>query len=355
MRVVATTLTGNNESIIADALRSVVDWVDVCLVIDTGVTDRSLQVAREIAGDKYAERTLAWSNDFSSARNFALDAARELGGTWAVTVDTDERLQLEKASDGRPLIDVRAELARAQEGVLYVADERKNYVKERFFRLPMSERWSGPTHEAFAAYKVGFRTLTGITFSELGKPAEAYSRKFQRDVEVLRRHIETHPKDPRWHFYLGESHRNLRENEQAIAAYDACAALRGWDEESAWACFRAAECLCALERYEEALDRLCAGHARHAGFAELTWLAGFVCYKLGRDVQAIYWAQLATVHGLFRGDGASIARIGFRDPVGLWEGPYDVLRWAHKRLGNAAAAAAAEQLWVEAKVARERA
>jgi len=355
MRIVATTLTGNNESVIVDALRSVVDWVDVCLVIDTGVSDGSLQRAREIAGSKYAERKLAWSDDFSAARNFALDAALELGGTWAVTLDTDERLQLEMASDGTSLIDVRAELARATEGVLYVADGGKNYVKERFFRLPMSERWSGPTHEAFAAYKVGFRTLRGMTFSELAKSPEAYARKFRHDVEVLHRHIEAHPKDPRWHFYLGESHRNLRENEQAVAAYDACAALRGWDEESAWACFRAAECLCALERYEAALDRLCAGHARHAGMAELTWLAGFVCYKLGRDVQAIYWAQLAIVHGLFRGDGASIPRIGFRDPAGLWEGPYDVLRWAEKRRGNASAAAIAERLWAEAKAARERA
>jgi len=247
------------------------------------------------------------------------------------------------------------ELARATEGVLYVADQRKHYVKERFFRLPMSERWSGPTHEAFAAYKVGFRTLAGLTFNELAKDPEAYARKFRKDVEILRAHSQAHPKDPRWHFYLGESLRNLRENEQAVLAYDACAALRGWDEESAWACFRAAECLCALERYEDALDRLCAGHARHVGIAELSWLAGFVCYKLERDAQAVYWAKLAIVHGLFRGDGATIPRIGFRDPVGLWEGPYDVLRWAEKRRGNASASAEAERLWQEAKAARERA
>src|SRR6188768_531793 len=99
MRIVTTTLTGNSESIIADALRSVVDWVDVCLVIDTGVSDGSLRRAREIAGSKYAQRTFTWSDDFAAARNFALDAARDLGGTWAVTLDTDERLELETSSD----------------------------------------------------------------------------------------------------------------------------------------------------------------------------------------------------------------------------------------------------------------
>ena len=346
MRIVSTTLTGNNESIIEDALRSVVDWVDACLVVDTGATDESLQRARAIAGDKLVVRRLEWRNDFAAARNFCLDAASELGFDWAVTLDTDERLHL-------GALQVRSELERATEGVLYVGDAGHHYVKERFFRLPARERWSGPTHEAFAAYKVGCRTLDGITFSELAKSAEDYQRKFRRDAQALASHTAANPGDPRWHFYLGESHRNLREHEQAVAAYDRCAALKGWDEESAWACYRAAECLCALERYEDALNRLTVGLARHAGIAELAWLAGFVCYRLGRDAQAVYWAQMAIVHGSFRGDEAAIPRIGFRDPVGLWEGPYDVLRWAEKRRGNGQAADDAERLWAQAKATRE--
>ncbi|HKO50322.1 MAG TPA: glycosyltransferase [Polyangiaceae bacterium] len=347
MRIVSTTLTGNNEAIIEDALRSVVDWVDACLVVDTGATDQSLQRARVVAGDKLLEKRLEWRNDFAAARNFCLDAATELGFDWAVTLDTDERLDLGG-------VQLRSELERATEGVLYVGDVGHNYVKERFFRLPMSERWSGPTHEAFAAYKVGCRTLDGVTFSELAKSPEDYQRKFRRDAQALASHAAANPSDPRWHFYLGESYRNLREHEQAVAAYDRCAALRGWNEESAWACYRAAECLCALNRYEEALERLTTGLARHAGIAELAWLAGFVCYQLGRDAQAVYWAQLAIVHGCFRGDERTIARIGFRDPVGLWEGPYDVLRWAEKRRGNSQAAAEAETLWAEAKAARQK-
>lgn len=347
MRIVSTTLTGNNEAIIAAALETVVDWVDACLVIDTGVSDGSLERARAVAGDKLVERRFTWTGDFSSARNFALDVATELGFDWAVTLDTDERLALGD-------VDIRAELGKATEGVLYVGDSSRSYVKERFFRLPNPVRWQGPTHESFAAFKVGSRTLGGAHFSELAKSAEDYRKKFRRDVETLTRHTAAHPSDPRWFFYLGESHRNLGENTEAVAAYDACARLRGWDEESAWACFRAAECLCALKRYEDALERLSAGLTRHAGIAELAWLAGFVCYQLGRDAQAVYWSELAIVHGYAHGDGRAIPRIGFRDPTGLWEGPYDVLRWAEKRRGNHDAAARAERSWTEAKAARER-
>ena len=50
MKIASTTLTGNSAGIIADALRSAVEWVDICLVIDTGVTDDTLAIAQNIAG-----------------------------------------------------------------------------------------------------------------------------------------------------------------------------------------------------------------------------------------------------------------------------------------------------------------
>jgi tetratricopeptide (TPR) repeat protein len=345
MKLVSTTLTGNASALIGDALASVVAWVDVCLVIDTGVTDDSLAVARRVAGDKYAELRLEWTNDFSAARNFALDAAHSLGADWALVLDTDERIEPRG-------VDLRAALGAAREGVLMLYDEHHSYAKERFFRLPMPERYSGPTHEAFPSYKVGTRTLERAVFREVPKSAAELRRKFERDVTILARHVRAHPTDPRWHYYLGESLLNLERLEEAVAAYDACAALRGWDEESAWACYRAAECLCRLDRYRDAIDRSAAGLARHAGIAELAWLAAFAAYRLGAAAQAVYWARLAVTHGLFRGNGAAVPRIGFRNPSALYEGPYDVLRFALRTMGEEAAADEAQRLYDEAVLAR---
>ena len=50
--IVATTLTGSNADIIGDALASVLQQVDRCIVIDTGAKDDTLEVARKVAGDK---------------------------------------------------------------------------------------------------------------------------------------------------------------------------------------------------------------------------------------------------------------------------------------------------------------
>ncbi len=66
--LVSVTLADNTRAIIGDALRSVVDWVDRVLVVDTGVTDGTLDVARAIAGDKLIVRGFPWCDDFSAAQ-----------------------------------------------------------------------------------------------------------------------------------------------------------------------------------------------------------------------------------------------------------------------------------------------
>jgi tetratricopeptide (TPR) repeat protein len=346
MKLVSTTLTGNASAMIGDALGSVVSWVDACLVIDTGATDGTLSVARSVAKDKYVERSFAWTDDFSAARNFALDAAHEIGGDWAVTLDTDERIVL----GGQ---DIRATLAAATEGALMLSSTDGTYAKERFFRLPMPIRWTGPTHESFPAYKVKSRIVDGASFAELPKSVEASRRKFERDVSILEAYTRSHPTDPRWHYYLGESHKNLGHNEQAIVAYEACASLRGWDEESAWACYRAAECHALLGAYDRAIDACASGLARHAGIAELSWLAAFSAFRAGRHAQAVYFARLSIAMGHFRGAGASVPRIGFRNRNALYEGPYDVLRFALRALGDSGGADEAERQYHEAIRARE--
>lgn len=349
--IVSTTLTGSNADIIGDALASVVAHVDRCIVIDTGAKDDTLEVARRIAGDKLVVREFPWKNDFAAARNFALQAAAEAGGTWAVTVDTDERMIFGSG------FDLRKELSRhARSTVLLVSDEAGTYAKERIVRLPASVRWNGPTHEVLEGQRNGAsETLSGVRFRELPKDPQALERKFQRDVAILKKYVKQHARDPRWFYYLGASHHDLGEYAAAIDAYRTCAELGGWPEQGAWACYRAAECCGKLGRWGEAIHLCAAGLAVRPSTAELAWLAAFASYKVGRHEDAVAWSHMSIANGLFEGKGARFHRIGFRNPVALYEGPYDVQRWAYKALGDTAAAAAAERKYEEAKRAREAA
>jgi glycosyltransferase involved in cell wall biosynthesis len=343
------TMTGNNRDTVGDALRSAVDWVDWCLLVDTGITDDTLDVAREIAGDKLIVRSFSWCNDFSAARNFALAAAAETGADWAVVVDSDERL----IPNG---VDVRRVLAETTEPVLLATHISGAYTKDRFFRMPAGGEYRGPTHEAFYRTDIfGGATIgvPGFLVDELEKTPEQFRYKRERDLAILKPHTEVVPDEPRWQFYLGDALQGLERYEEAIDAFRACFALGGWDEEGAWAMYRTAECLIALGRLEEALDACATGMTRHSGIAELCWLAGYITLKLNRPVHAVYWARLAIVLGPFEGIGQTISRNGWKYPPGYWEGPYDILRFALRELGDTAEADEAERLYRAAVDARK--
>jgi len=346
--IVSTTLTASNAGIIGDALASVVTQVDRCIVIDTGARDDTLEVARAVAGEKLLVRQFPWQNDFAAARNFALGAAESAGAQWAVTVDTDERLLFD------PGFDLRQVLADTAANVLLVSVAGGSYAKERIIRLPATVRWNGPTHEALGGQRTGETAqLAGVRFSELPKDEATLRRKFERDVAVLRRYTRQHPRDPRWHYYLGASHHDLGQYAAAIDAFRACAALGGWAEEGAWACYRAADCCCSLQRWNDAIEFCARGLAIRPATAELAWLAGFAAMKAKRYEDAIAWSNMAVVNGLYDGAGAAFPRIGFRNASALYEGPYDVLRSTFKALGNQAAADEAGREYESAKRARQ--
>ncbi len=339
------TLTGNNSDVISGALESVIDWVDVCLVIDTGVVDDSLERAAEVAGDKLVLRHFPWRNDFAAARNAAFDFAAELDADWAVIIDTDERIVTR-------LPDLRARLATATENAFSIPVQQGTFTKVLFFRLPVHGKYIGPIHEYFAIADGAIGKLEETEFTTVWKPLENAGLKYSGYLAGLQTWSDQYPDDPRWHYYIGDTLQILRRYEEAVASFDRCASLGGWDEEGAWACYRAAECLIILERFREAIDRCARGMAIHPGLAELPWLAAFASWKLGYHAKAVAWARLSIGMGLFEGDGATVPRVGFRHPPALYEGPYDVLRFALRALGRNEEADRAETLYQQALATR---
>lgn len=342
-RFITTTITNSQEEIIGDALRSAVDWADACLVVDTGVKDGTLAVADQVCGPKLVTREFAWRRDFSAARNFALEAAGKLAeergwtNAWAVTLDTDERL-LEGPPDVLPSVDH-----------ILTPDEAKGYAKWRLFRLPAKGRYRGRTHELYAdggnhAY------VPWMRFSELGKSTEGFQRKFERDLQILKEETKAYPKDARWWFYLGETLRNLKRYKPAAEAYTRCLELDGWDEEGAWAAYQAAVCHVELKDLRSAIRSCASGLWRQPGMPELAWLAGW-CSLEARDwAKAEMWAQLAITHGCF---GKRVERRGFRYHLGMYDGPYAVLKLALEALGKKEEAKEAESLRVRAEELRQ--
>ena len=361
--IVSTTLVGPGTVDVLDlALESVRDQVDSCILIPTFDGGRELErelhraSVRAGVGKRYHVRRFQWCDDFSAARNYALDVAAGAGADWAVTLDTDERLAFGD-------VDLRARLAETDVDVWLVAQADGSYAKERIIRIASAAvrnlgngyRWRGPTHECLPLVGGSKRaTLDGVTFSELAKSPEQLREKFQRDGQILQLDLVQRPPsadNARSWFYYGESMHGLGELEPAIHAFETCATHSGWNEEAAWSRYRAADLSCRLGKFDQAIEHAALGLTKHAGIAELGWIAGIAAFRAGRFEQAIHWATLAASVGWFSGTGRWIQRGGFRYPPALWEGPYDILWHAFEALGeheqaarNRARKAAAEKL-----------
>jgi hypothetical protein len=342
--LVSMTLSGNARDTVGDALRSVVDWVDACLLIDTGITDDTLSVAGAVAGDKLVVRSFPWRDDFAAARNAALAFAAELGAVWGVFVDTDERIEARG-------VDIRGFLASSAADAVFLSAADGAYRKERFFRLPSTGSYVGPTHECWIGPSRS--ALTGAAFRELGKDDDALRRKLERDLAILHRHTEAHPDDPRWWYYLGDTLANLRRLEEAIAAFERCVDLDGWDEEAGWAAYRIARLLGDdLGRWQDAEAACAHGLTRHPTMVELYWAAGYAAYWGGRPQRAAHWARAAIAINEAAAAGRLPERGGFTYVPAHWEGPWDVLRHALRVLGDEDGAAAAERGHAAAFAAR---
>ena len=76
----------DEQEFIAACLQSALNVVDEIIVVDTGSTDETAEIARE-CGAKVIQ--YAWNDDFAAARNAGADAAT---GDWLLILDADERL-----------------------------------------------------------------------------------------------------------------------------------------------------------------------------------------------------------------------------------------------------------------------
>ena len=84
MRISACMIAKNEEKNIARCINSYKSIVDEIVVIDTGSTDRTIEIAQDLGAVVYNYR---WNNDFAAAKNYALS---KVNGDWAIVLDADE-------------------------------------------------------------------------------------------------------------------------------------------------------------------------------------------------------------------------------------------------------------------------
>lgn len=353
MKLCSVTLHPRTDDMAPDALRSVLPFVDACLILDTHPEPGyPFALEREVCGEKLQVvryRELTWDDDSAAVRRHSLQVAADLGFDWACILDTDERIHVPAECDVRHLLE------ETDADVIGTPTTALDYLKARLFRLPARGEWYLPAHEFFRCSGV-YQAALGIRFSEIPKVGADIPAKLRGVIRALSRYVQETPDAPEqaraWE-YLGHSHRELAEHEAAIRCYEQALKKGASGESSGWIHYCIAMSAIELGDYNLARWASCFGLINSPWMAELQFVGAIADIEAGRYGDAAARANMAVSLGCFCGGAVGLERSGFRNNNALWEGSFIVLEEALRGLGNTAEAARVAEVVIKAMRARE--
>lgn len=209
----------NEEKFLPDCLFSIKDVADEIILVDTGSTDRTIEIAKYYGCKVF---NIAWQNDFSEARNYALEKAE---CNWILSIDADERLinpnvlisTLKNVdyNTGGILIKVTSEAKRIDGNTDVYAT---NLL--RLFRSHPKIRFYGIIHEQIIEpiQALNLKLVNSdIEFIHLGysNSLEQMGKKQLRNLELLNLAIQNNDKDIYSYYQRAKTHLLLKDLNQA--------------------------------------------------------------------------------------------------------------------------------------------
>ena len=279
----------NEEAVLARCLASVRDLVEEIVVVDTGSTDATQEIAAKWA-DRVAE--FPWRDDFAAARNFAFDLGTMDYLMW---LDADDVLEPEDRERFRVL---KASLEPEEADVIFMpyrvgldGTDRPAlvYDRERLVRRSLGLRWQGAVHECITPMGKIIRWDAAVTHRKLG-PGDP-----DRNLRIYEKLLsEGKTLSPREQFYCArELLAHGRDQEAADRLESFLAEDRGWLENNLQACLDLSGCLERLGRREDSLTALLRALRYAPPRPELCCALGLWFFRREDWNTASYWYRQA--------------------------------------------------------------
>ncbi len=203
----------NEEENLDRCLISARDVVDEIIIVDTGSTDRTIEIAESYGAKVFNH---PWEGSFSKARNYSLKYAT---CDWILYLDADEELNKE---DAPRLKEIAENSDECQVASFIIKNKYKDSTQEgfaqmvRFFKNFSGIHYKGIVHNAIQYRgKCLYSTITiihhGYNLSE-----EKMEEKFLRTSTLLKKQIETDPHIPVPYMYIGIAYMDRRYYDHAI-------------------------------------------------------------------------------------------------------------------------------------------
>ena len=280
----------NEADCLGACLESVRGVFDEIVVVDTGSTDRTKEIA-----SSYGARVLdfTWIDDFAAARNFAFDSANS---EWVMWLDADDVLLPESRER---LLALKSRLGDADAYLMrydYAQDGNGrticHFFRHRILRNTKEARWKYPIHECIQTPKTWKEAMTNIVVTHRRTP-EASARDNGRNLRILRKAIEQYPDDQRMRFYFSKELFNDGFIEESVGSFEKYLLGGDWHENVVNAHLLLALAHWKLGQEEKAIDVSMRGIRLDPRWAEFYVTIGQIYYNRSDWPKAISWFELA--------------------------------------------------------------
>lgn len=284
VRLSVSMIVRNEEKFLAGCLESVRDLADEIVVVDTGSTDRTKEIARQF-GVRLFE--YEWRGDFSAARNYAL---QQCTGEWVLYLDADERL----TESSRRLLPKLLSNRHADAYTVLIQNPQtmgqgrvqQENTYPRLFRRSEGVRFEGRVHEQIAPslLRLKKRILPStLTILHLGydQGYDIVRKKAERNIELLELQLQSDPDDAYAQFQLGNSLVVLQRYDEAKPVLERAVSNPRLEQGNRAACYNLlAEVAVRSQRFDEAVE-LCKESLKLApGQLMARWFLSLIYFDL---------------------------------------------------------------------------
>lgn len=279
----------NEEDVLARALDSIKDAVDEIIIVDTGSTDKTKEIASKYTNKIY---DFEWINDFSAARNFAFSKATMDYQMWLDADDVFPPESLRKLIKLKKIIMSDVEIVTMPYVVDFDSEGRPTVIstRERILKRENQYKWIEPVHECIPLQGNIFNSDIEVWHKkERANDCPGRNLKIYESLEAKGK-----PMTARQQYYFA---RELKDHQQwAKATYYFemfLAGKQGWFEDNIATCFNLSVCYKLLNREEKILPVLIKSFEYDAPRAEILSEIGYFHKNKNDFKTALKWFVLA--------------------------------------------------------------
>ncbi len=273
----------NEEQSLPNCLLHIGKIVDEIILVDTGSTDKTVEIAKQAGAKIYKKK---WKNDFSDARNFAIKKAT---GKWILFLDADEMIPLTETKKIQPLLDNPM-----FEGYLlnihtYLPHMALPILSQslRLFRNRKEYQYQHRVYERISENLVTNTKETDIILEHRPNPVKYRDMKQLKD-KLVANELEEHPTDAYLRYAYGIELFNNRKFEKSIEQFQL--AIKYGDPHHLFSPHLYKLLVLSqieLKKYHDALTTAKQGLEYFPTYTDLNYYLGKILMELDNDHEAI--------------------------------------------------------------------